>query len=75
MVQRHNYIKSIEVKLKATSLPVDTNTHYDLLKIMEENHQEVLAKYSSNSFQFLFWISQLECMRKTKTSSIRWHHL
>jgi predicted proteasome-type protease len=60
-----SYIKTIEKKLRASkSMLVDTDTHLDLLKILEENHQEVLAKYSKNTFPLLFWLSQLEAARK-----------
>ena len=48
-------------------IELDYKTHSDLLQIMHDHHNQV----SHNSFQQLFWESQLNAINKKTT--VRWH--
>ena len=45
----------------------------DLIKIMEENNDQICQKYPSDSFYQLFWSQQLEALRVQDKRQIRWH--
>ena len=45
----------------------------DLIKIMEENNDQICQKYPSDSFHQLFWSQQLEALRVQDKRQIRWH--
>ena len=45
----------------------------DLIKIMEENNDQICQKYPSDSFHQLFWSQQLVALRVQDKRQIRWH--
>ncbi|XP_019856623.1 PREDICTED: uncharacterized protein LOC109585115 [Amphimedon queenslandica] len=57
---------------ETNSIAVDESTASDMIKIMNEHNAQISATYSENSFQKLFWDSQLKAVTTPK-KSIRWH--
>lgn len=53
-------------------IAVDDSTTSDIIKIMNEHNAQISATYSANSFQKLFWDSQLKAVTTPK-KLIRWH--
>ena len=53
------------------------NRRLDIQKIMEDENKAIYSKYAENSFPFIFWKTQMECMSKDGNlkKGIRWHPL
>ena len=45
----------ILLEVQERGVSVDQDLHDDLLKIMEERHDEALQSYAPDSFHYLFW--------------------
>ena len=52
---------------------MDSDSHEDLLAIMKENSEKVVAKHPDNSFARLFWSQQLKVAQQKSSRSMRWH--
>ena len=59
--------------LSKEGVEVDSDSHEDLLAIMKENSEKVVAKYPDNSFARLFWSQQLKAAQQKSSKSMRWH--
>ena len=72
-------IARLEARLEeaaATSgVTLDTQTHSDLKKIMDENFQTILDNYAPDSFVNIFWQQQMKAATVKSASSMRWHPL
>ena len=66
-------LKQIVKKLTKEGMMVDSDSHEDLVAIMEENVEVVASKYPEKSFPRLFWSQQLQAARQknSKSMSIR----
>ena len=52
---------------------LDDQMNSDLLKIMDENTEQIKSDFSENSFQRLFWEQQLKSTEVTDKRQMRWH--
>lgn len=72
---REGYIKCLEQKFESDyrRRSLDDATHRDFLQIMQENHNEMVASYPKDSFQYIFWTSQYQAAMQSSTKHYRWH--
>ena len=52
---------------------VDSELHFDLLHIMNENVDQIRKAYPENSFSRLFWDEQLKAASTKDPRQVRWH--
>ena len=72
-LRKHNkaltaQLKKIQVKLEASieanGVILDDETCHDMKRIMEDEDQTISEKYPEDSFQYIFWKQQKECLLK-----------
>ena len=73
MVQRLR--EKLDMQITVQGLKVEDVIHDDLVAIMKNHSEDVLAKYGEDSFQGIFWSQQLKATAATGTSGRRWHPL
>lgn len=71
----YNLRKLLDESVEAKGMPVDVETHSDLLEIMQENSAKISEAFPNNSFRQLFWTQQLEAAMKKNPKEMRWHPL
>ena len=52
---------------------VDSQSHADLTKMVEQHSSDIASRYSPGSFPRLFWDQQLEAARRKDSRGMRWH--
>ena len=72
--QRNRLQEKVDQELEKVGVTVDSDTHNDLKKIMEEEEKKSPNRFH-NSFQQIFWDQQLEAARKHDAKGMRWHPL
>ena len=66
-------VRQIVKKLTKEGTMVDSDSHEDLVTIMEESVEVVASKYPEKSFPRLFWFQQLQADRQKNSKSMTWH--
>ena len=73
MVQRLR--EKLDMQITVQGLKVEDVIHDDLVAIMKNHSEDVLAKYGEDSFQGIFWSQQLKATAATGALGRRWHPL
>ena len=73
MVQRLR--EKLDMQITVQGLKVEDVIHDDLVAIMKNHSEDVLAKYGEDSLQGIFWSQQLKATAATGALGRRWHPL
>jgi hypothetical protein len=72
VLQLKSKIENLESYTNENGVQLDQTTKIDFATIMQESNQKILDQYPEDSFERLFWSSQLQSIKKPK-QSLRWH--